>query len=196
VLRERIGHVPLLDGGVGGIVGLSATPSMRIDPKLAGACCMGVMGVLTSLVFSSEATSADPSGTFSAPQRNYLLGCGGCHGPAGVSNSKLVPQLQGLVGYYLYLPEGRDYLPRLPNVALSTLNDRELAEVLNYMVFSIGAGSAPAAAKPYRTSEVGKLRKRPLTEVNLTEYRRQLVDTLIKGYRAPSALRDYGEDTY
>jgi mono/diheme cytochrome c family protein len=181
---------------------------MRIDPGIdAGAarrrqssrmmrCAAGCMGALVGLAVSARASSADPIGTFSTPQRNYLLGCGGCHGPTGVSNSKLVPQLQGLVGYYLYIPEGRAYLPRVPNVALSTLNDQELAAVLNYMVFNIGAGSAPAAARPYRTAEVARLRKQPLTEVSLTEYRRRLVDTLIKDYRAPLDLRVYGEDLY
>jgi hypothetical protein len=99
--------------------------------------------------------------------------------------------LKGLVGYYLYLPEGRAYLPRLPNVAFSTLNDEQLAAVLNYMVFDIGAGSAPAGTRAYRAAEVGKWRKLPLTEVTLSAYRRQMVETLIARYHAPEALRGY-----
>ncbi|MEP6547288.1 MAG: cytochrome c, class I [Gammaproteobacteria bacterium] len=109
----------------------------------------------------------------------------------GISNSALVPSLKGLVGYYLYLPEGRAYLPRLPNVAFSTLNDAQLAAVLNYMVFDIGAGSAPAGTRTYRAAEVGKWRRQPLTEVTLSEYRQRLVETLINQYHAPAALRGY-----
>jgi hypothetical protein len=92
------------------------------------------------------------------------------------------------------LPKGRAYLSRLPNVAFSTLSDEQLAAVLNYMVFEIGAGSAPPGARPYVATEVGQWRKRPLTEVTLSAYRRQLVETLIRRYRAPAALRGYGAD--
>jgi len=147
-------------------------------------------------LFSSGAPGAErPAGEFSAPQRDYILACGGCHGLQGVSNANLVPSLQGLVGYFLNLPEGRAYLPRLPNIAFSTLDDEQLAAVLNYMVFDIGAGSAPAAARPYGAAEVGELRKQPLTEVTLTAYRRQLVETLVSRYQAPAALRGYGAAT-
>jgi mono/diheme cytochrome c family protein len=131
---------------------------------------------------------------FSAPQRDYILACGGCHGLQGVSNSNLVPSLQGLVGYFLHLPEGRAYLPRLPNVAFSTLSDEQLAAVLNYTVFEIGAGSAPAGTRPYVAAEVAQWRKQPLTEVTLSAYRRELVETLIRRYRAPVTLRGYGAD--
>lgn len=127
---------------------------------------------------------------------NYLLGCGGCHGYEGVSNSKLVPTLKGLVGYYLNTAQGRDYLPRLPNVAFSTLSDQELAAVLNYLVFDLGEGSAPRGARPYVAAEVGRLRKHPLTEIALHPYRRQLVDTLISRYQASDALRAYAVDLY
>lgn len=137
-----------------------------------------------------------PAAQFPEPQRDYILACGGCHGLNGISNSTLVPSLKGLVGYYLYLPEGRAYLPRLPNVAFSTLNDEQLAAVLNYMVFDLGAGSAPAGTRAYRAAEVGKWRKQPLTEVTLSEYRRQMVDTLIARYHAPEALRGYSAFSY
>ena len=87
---------------------------------------------------------------FSAPQRDYILACAGCHGIQGLSNPDLVPSLQGLVGYFLELPEGRAYLSRLPNVAFSTLSDERLAAVLNYMVFEIGGASAPAGDQAVR----------------------------------------------
>jgi cytochrome c553 len=140
----------------------------------------------------SAAPLAQPrTGEFIAPQRDYILACAGCHGLQGVSNPTLVPSLQGLVGYFLDLPEGRAYLSRLPNVAFSTLSDAQLAAVLNYTVFAIGAGSAPAGARPYLATEVGAFRKQPLTEVTLSAYRRQLVEILIRRYRAPAALREY-----
>lgn len=154
-------------------------------------CLAMVLGLLCTAAPGAE----PPAGEFSTPQRDYILACAGCHGLHGVSNPNLVPSLQGLVGYFLDLPEGRAYLSRLPNVAFSTLDDEQLAGVLNYMVFEIGAGSAPAGARPYVAAEVGQWRRQPLTEVTLSAYRRQLVETLISRYRAPVSLRGYGAPT-
>jgi cytochrome c553 len=132
----------------------------------------------------------------SKPQSNYLLGCGGCHGENGLSNSRLVPELHDAVGYFLNTTAGREYLVRLPNVAFSTLSDRELADVLNFMVFSLGGASVPAGARPYTETEVGRLRQRPLNEVSLLAYRRQLIDTLIARHQGSERLRLYGGDSY
>ncbi len=84
-------------------------------------------------------------------------------------------------------------MPRLPNVAFSTLSDDQLAAVLNYAVVEIGGGSAPAGIKPYEAEEVGSARKRPLTG-GLSAYRQRLVEILIRQYRAPLTLRGYGYD--
>jgi cytochrome c553 len=153
------------------------------------------LAMLLGLLGSAAPRAQLPAGEFSVPQRDYILACAGCHGIQGFSNPNLVPNLQGLVGYFLELPEGRAYLPRLPNVAFSTLNDERLAAVLNYMVFQIGGASAPAGTRPYVAAEVGELRKQPLTEVTLSAYRRQLVETLIRRYQAPVTLRGYGAPT-
>jgi cytochrome c553 len=136
----------------------------------------------------------DPGTTSLArAESNYLLACGGCHGLAGTSNPDAVPELKGLVGYYLRTPEGRAYLPRLPNIAFAALSDRELAAVLNYIVFDLGGASAPADAKPYDAAEVARWRAQPLTEVALSAYRRRLVATLIDRFGAPTELRAYDE---
>lgn len=145
------------------------------------------------LLAAAGLRATEPIVQFSPRQSDFVLACAGCHGVDGFSNSKLVPSLKGRVGYYLNLPEGRAYLSRLPNVAFSAMSDEKLAAVLNYMVFEIGAGSAPAGTKPYTAAEVGKLRKQPLTE-GLSRYRQRMVETLIDQYAAPAALRTYGED--
>lgn len=137
--------------------------------------------------------SPESERSFLPARRDYILACAGCHGIEGVANSSLIPSLRGRVGYFLNFPEGRAYLSRLPNVAFSTLNDGQLAGVLNYMAFDIGAGSAPAGAKPYVAAEVGKWRKQPLTEIALSAYRTRLVEILIDRYHAPTALRTYGD---
>ncbi len=131
-----------------------------------------------------------------AGRRPYLMGCVGCHGEAGVTISQKVPDLKDQIGWFLHLPEGRAYLVRLPNVAFAPISDTELAEMMNYMVFGLGGTSAPKGAKPYSAAEVGKLRKQPLTEVPLFQYRAEIVERLITEYQAPESLRLYGQGLY
>jgi mono/diheme cytochrome c family protein len=150
------------------------------------AALVAVAGMVLAADLKSE-----PVEPFRPAQGDYLLNCGGCHGFHGVSNAKLVPSLKDLVGYYLRSPEGRAYLPRLPNVAFSTLSDQRLAAVLNYVVFEIGGNSAPVGGKPYDAAEVGRWRKQPLNEVVLSQYRLQLVENLISRHQAPAELRVY-----
>jgi hypothetical protein len=127
---------------------------------------------------------------------NYLLSCGGCHGLNGVSNSSLVPDLKDQVGFFLNLPEGRNYVAQLPNVAFSTTTDEALTGLLNYVVFSLGGGSVPRGARPYTVREVSQLRRKPLTGISLAQMREQMVRILIDQYNATAALRRYGADDY
>lgn len=154
------------------------------------------LAAVPALLILTQAAATEPLAPLPAPQSAYLLGCGGCHGFHGASNSLLVPRLKDLVGFFLYTAAGRAYLPRLPNIAFADMDDRKLAAVLNYTVFELGGSSAPAGAKPYTEREVSQLRKVPLTEVALFSYRQMIVDTLIKQHDAPLALRDYGKDVY
>jgi mono/diheme cytochrome c family protein len=158
----------------------------------ARAVAFAVIAVAACFAGSVRAQSAD---RFAGPRGDYLLNCAGCHGFHGVSNPRLVPNLENLVGFYLRAPEGRAYLSRVPNVAFSTLDDDKLAAVLNYVVFEIGGASAPPGAKPYSASEVRRWRKQPLTELPLSQYRQQLVERLIERDHVPAALRVYG-NTY
>jgi hypothetical protein len=125
-------------------------------------------------------------------QVTYLERCGGCHGIQGHSAASLVPRLQGQVGSFLCLPEGRSYLIRLPSVALSPLSDGELASLMNFVVFDLGGVPGDRARfPPYTAAEVGTLRKQPLNEVALVGYRAAVVTRLIQQCGAPSTLRDY-----
>ena len=126
----------------------------------------------------------------------YLMGCVGCHGETGVTISQKVPDLKNQIGFFLHLPEGRAYLVRLPNVAFAPISDAALADMMNYMVFDLGGPSVPKDAKPYSAAEVGRLRKQPLTEVPLFQYRTEIVERLIADYQAPEAMRLYGQGLY
>lgn len=131
--------------------------------------------------------------TFNHAQTQFTLRCGGCHGVTGRSPPKEVPKLRGAAGYFLCTPEGREYLIRLPNVSKTPLSDGDLAEVMNYVVFSLGEGKAPPGAKPYTGEEVHRLRKAPLTGADLMQQRERVVRKLVRSCGAPKDLLLYGK---
>jgi hypothetical protein len=138
-----------------------------------------------------SATPAEPT-SLNVVQSTYLERCGGCHGIQGLSSPGEVPTLRGQVGYFLCTPQARAYLVRLPSLAASPLSDRELADLLNFVVFDLGgAREAGGSYQRFTEIEVGALRTRPLKDVALARYRAGLVEELISGCAAPASLRQY-----
>lgn len=153
-----------------------------------------VILVLAGLVpFVQVSAGEQPAVThLSEVQSVYLQHCGGCHGIQGASAPREVPSLRGQVGSFLCTAEGRAYLVRLPNIALAPVSDQMLADVMNFVVFDIGAGSgAPADARRYTPTEVAQLRARPLTDTGLADYRARIVKGLIRRCGAPASLLAY-----
>ena len=121
---------------------------------------------------------------------DYIENCGGCHGIVGDSAPALLPSLRGRVGYFMCDADARTYLIRLPNVAHSRITDNaELADLLNYVVFDIGGGSAPAASLPFTAAEVTRERPQALSGVSLVALRARLVERVIRKCKAPASLR-------
>jgi hypothetical protein len=128
-----------------------------------------------------------------AVQVAYLTSCGGCHGIEGVSAPQAVPTLRHLTGSFLCTREGRQFIVRIPDVALSTLSDRMLTRVMNWVVFDLGAPvAAGPEAHPYTVAEVARLRREPLTQTGLTPYREQVVAHIQARCAAPAGLSVYG----
>lgn len=115
-----------------------------------------------ALVGLTAANAPDPEKL--SPRMNYVLHCQGCHLPDGSGMKGKVPDMRGELGLFARLPEGRDYIGRVPGVANSHLSDAQLARVLNWLVLEMGpAGAGPF--KPYSAEEVGKLRRNRLQGV-------------------------------
>lgn len=143
-------------------------------------CRAGLGGLLLTL---ADAV-AGPAPQMSPAQSHYLEGCGGCHGIQGTSSKQDIPQLRGLVGRYLCTTAGREYLVRLPNVAFADMNDELLAQVMNFVVFRLGEGSAPADAVAYSPREVAALRHKPLKNRQLAQLRATvLADAIVQCQR-------------
>ena len=98
--------------------------------------------------------------------------CQGCHTPDG-QGGKDVPKIKNHIGRFLTTTSGREYLVRVPGSANSTLNNLQLAEVLNWIVLEFGGKSTPKGFEFYQQEEVAKLRTKPLFEV--FEYRKKLL---------------------
>jgi len=135
-----------------------------------------------------------PAPKLTLAQSNYIEYCAGCHGIQGNSAPARVPRLRGRVGYFLCAPGGRDYLIRLPNVSHAALPDPEdLAELMNFVIFSLGQESTPSGTRPYSGAEVERLRHSPLRSgESLLRVRAALVAGAIKSCNAPESLYDYG----
>jgi hypothetical protein len=96
--------------------------------------------------------------------QDYARNCQGCHGHTGVSVSE-VPNLKDRVGYFLHTAEGRQFLVQVPGVALSMLDDRKLADLLNWILKTYSAAQLPKDFRPYAEQEVAAWRRSPLKKV-------------------------------
>lgn len=95
----------------------------------------------------------------------YIVRCAGCHGLDGAgSRVGQVPDMRQL-GRFLQLEGGREFLIKVPGVMGSGLSDREVAEVTNWVLDTIAAGSVPAEHRPYDAAEVARARAHPLVDV-------------------------------
>jgi len=124
-------------------------------------------------LFAAESGATDAH-THHRAKFNYQMFCQGCHVADG-SGHKSVPELKGFIHKFMSSQQGREYLIRVPGSANSTLNNEELAELMNWMLREFG-NSQEAQWQPYQAEEVGEYRKRPLNET--VRYRENLIASL------------------
>ncbi|MEM7097461.1 MAG: hypothetical protein AAF541_04310 [Pseudomonadota bacterium] len=122
---------------------------------------------LCTVLFTGQALADMPG--VENPNRakfNYMLNCQGCHGPSGSGTADgAVPQMQNYVGYFAGVKGGREFLVQVPGSANADLSNSALAEVLNWMLFTLSANELPADFKPYETAEIQRLRDQPIEDV-------------------------------
>jgi len=100
------------------------------------------------------------------PQRDYQTNCAGCHQMDGSGAPKSgIPDMRHTVGHFLRLPEGRNFLVKVPGTANSPLNHADTAALLNWMVFAFSRGEVPSNFRPYTAQEVARLRGEPFHDV-------------------------------
>lgn len=138
-----------------------------------------VLAFTAAIIFGLGASAISANvRKLSQAQTDYLTQCGGCHGVTGVSAPSNVPTLRGRVGYFLCLQAGRDYLVGLPNVALAPLDDRRLANVMNYVAFTLGNAKHSDGAFPFTPGEVRRARERTLAIARPVAARAAIVEEI------------------
>lgn len=98
----------------------------------------------------------------------YVLHCAGCHSLDGSGSvSARVPDMRQL-GLFLRVPGGREFLIQVPGVMGSGLTDTQVAEVTNWVLFSIAKDSLPLHHRDFDAVEVRQARRNPLVDVAAT----------------------------
>src|SRR5262249_29546594 len=124
------------------------------------------LGLALACAAVATATGAAPRDTLTPPaQANYMLNCMGCHLPDGSGAVGKVPSMRDSLMLLSASPAGRAYLVRVPGAAQSPLTDRELAQLLNWMVRNLSARPAPPQFVDFTAQEVARYRGSPLLEV-------------------------------
>jgi mono/diheme cytochrome c family protein len=118
----------------------------------------------TALALAVALAAAGPAAAL-APHVEYALNCQGCHRADGAGTPNSVPPLAGSVARFLAVPGGREYLVQVPGVAQAPLDDATLAAVMNWMLARFDAAHLPRDFTPYGAEEIGRLRTKPLTDV-------------------------------
>ncbi len=92
---------------------------------------------------------------------NWRLNCQGCHKPNAAGITGEVPNMVRFIAQFLRVKGGREYLVRVPGVAYAALNDKETANLLNWMLKEFDDEHLANNFRHYTAEEVKKLRKKP-----------------------------------
>ncbi|WP_321793715.1 cytochrome c [Caballeronia sp. J97] len=129
-----------------------------------------VLAAATLAALFIAASSQVRAQTYDAARarQDWVLNCMGCHTADGSGISGKVPALRDSLGHFVSLPEGRQFVMRVPGAANSALSDAELANVLNWLLATMNVQSRPASFKPYTAEEIAAHRRPALTDVART----------------------------
>lgn len=150
----------------------------RWAPALAvAAIALSVAGAARA---AGEVQRPAPNGQ--TPRMNYLHYCAGCHLDDGSGKpSHGVPNMRGVLGQFLRVEGGREFIVKVPGVSHTPLADSDVAALMNWLLAGIAQPSTPPDAAPYSAAEVTRLRSQRLVDVPGT--RAQIVERLrLAGY--------------
>ncbi|KWH57498.1 cytochrome C [Burkholderia anthina] len=128
-------------------------------------CRLLVSGAAACAFVASAPARADGAADAALARQHWVLNCMGCHTATGGGIPGKVPPLANSLGYFTHLPAGREYVMRVPGASNSALSDRELADVLNWVLTTMNRDALPRDFKPYTAAEVAAHRRPALSDV-------------------------------
>lgn len=131
--------------------------------------------LLSALVAQAATNGVDLSRNGRSARVNYMTECQGCHLPDGRGMVGKVPSMKTEVGRFLDVKGGREFLVQVPGSANSKLSDADLADVLNWIITSIG-NRPPETFQAFTPQEVSTYRSTRL--IGVAEKRQKLVDQM------------------
>lgn len=137
------------------------------------------MGSDTELAAAETNHHAEAKLAFNAQKAHfdYQLNCQGCHGPDGAGSVKRgVPSLDDL-DRFQKLPEGREFLIRVPGMSRSPLSNADLTNLANWMMEEFAGTDGTIPFEPFDEAEVARLRDNPIVD-GVVEHRAKLVARL------------------
>ena len=130
--------------------------------------------------FSAFCADTDLDSYRDNARMNYTIYCAGCHQMSGKGTPGLVPDLGEYMGKFAQHPESRPFLAQVPGSSSAPISDAELAQVLNWILFTMNAEQLNEDFTPYSASEVAEYRKTPVLEV--IKVRDELVEKVLGDY--------------
>nr|WP_240463041.1 cytochrome c [Burkholderia cenocepacia] len=128
--------------------------------------CWLLLAAAAAGAFAAPAfAQADGTANAALARQHWVLNCMGCHTATGGGIPGKVPPLANSLGYFTHLPAGREYVMRVPGASNSALSDRELADVLNWVLTTMNRDALPRDFKPYTAAEVAAHRRPALSDV-------------------------------
>ncbi len=76
-----------------------------------------------------------------------------------------IPDFRNYVGAFAHTEDGRRYLMHVPGVVSASLSDKQIADVMNYVMETWAGSSLPADYRPFTGDEVTTLRAEPVDDV-------------------------------
>lgn len=124
---------------------------------------------------AGDAYKPEPNGQ--TPHMNYLHYCAGCHLADGTGKpSNGIPNMRGVLGEFLRVDGGREFIIKVPGVSHTPLADSDIAALMNWLLDGIAAPSKPPNTRPYTAEEVTRLRSQRMVDIPGT--RKDIVERL------------------
>jgi hypothetical protein len=106
------------------------------------------------------------------PRLDYMLQCQGCHSADGSGKPEAgIPAMLGLAGRFPNDSDARAYLVQVPGVSQAPLDDRAIADLLNWILKRFRVGPNEQTIPAFTEQEVSAYRAREPIDVVATRAR-------------------------